>query len=142
MTNRGTVTGDFTTVFEIRSTIGQAGRTASGVIRGEYKGACPRGFVPGDLVINLQRENWTQKRRVDAADVIAVPAALDLRQAAMLRINPPTALLLLTDIVALACEADIEPRQRTAPRRIAAALAGRTTRCRSGVSLARRQSPR
>jgi len=31
---------------------------------------------PGDLVINLQRENWTQKRRVDAADVIAVPAAL------------------------------------------------------------------
>src|SRR5512132_2361670 len=56
---------------------------------------------PGDLVINLQRENWTQKRRVDAADVIAVPAALDLRQAAMLRINPPTALLLLTDIVDL-----------------------------------------
>jgi trans-2-enoyl-CoA reductase len=56
---------------------------------------------PGDLVINLQRENWTQKRRVGAADVIAVPAALDLRQAAMLRINPPTALLLLTDIVDL-----------------------------------------
>ncbi len=56
---------------------------------------------PGDLVINLQRENWTQRRRVDAADVIPVPAALDLRQAAMLRINPPTALLLLTDIVEL-----------------------------------------
>ena len=56
---------------------------------------------PGDLVINLQRENWTQRRRVDAADVIAVPAGLDLRQAAMLRINPPTALLLLTDIVDL-----------------------------------------
>jgi NADPH:quinone reductase-like Zn-dependent oxidoreductase len=30
-----------------------------------------------------------------------VPAALDLHQAAMLRINPPTALLLLTDIVEL-----------------------------------------
>jgi NADPH:quinone reductase-like Zn-dependent oxidoreductase len=56
---------------------------------------------PGDLVINLQRENWAQKRRVKADDVIAVPASLDLRQAAMLRINPPTALLLLTDIVAL-----------------------------------------
>jgi mitochondrial enoyl-[acyl-carrier protein] reductase / trans-2-enoyl-CoA reductase len=56
---------------------------------------------PGDLVINLQRENWTQRRRVDAADVIPVPAGLDLRQAAMLRINPPTALLLLTDIVDL-----------------------------------------
>ena len=56
---------------------------------------------PGDLVINLQRENWTQKRRVKGDDVIAVPAKMDLRQAAMLRINPPTALLLLTDIVQL-----------------------------------------
>ncbi len=56
---------------------------------------------PGDLVINLQRENWTQKRRVNGDDVIPVPAKMDLRQAAMLRINPPTALLLLTDIVQL-----------------------------------------
>ena len=56
---------------------------------------------PGDLVINLQRENWTQKRRVKADDVIPVPAKMDLKQAAMLRINPPTALLLLTDLVEL-----------------------------------------
>lgn len=56
---------------------------------------------PGDLVINLQRENWAQRRRVKAADVIAVPPRLDPRQAAMLRINPATALLLLTDVVAL-----------------------------------------
>jgi NADPH:quinone reductase-like Zn-dependent oxidoreductase len=56
---------------------------------------------PGDLVINLQRENWAQKRRVKADDVIAVPPGLAIPQAAMLRINPPTALLLLTDIVAL-----------------------------------------
>jgi len=55
----------------------------------------------GDLVINLQRENWAQRRRVKAADVIPVPSGLDLRQAAMLRINPATALLLLTDVVAL-----------------------------------------
>jgi mitochondrial enoyl-[acyl-carrier protein] reductase / trans-2-enoyl-CoA reductase len=54
---------------------------------------------PGDLVINLQRENWTERRRVKANDVIAVPGKMDLRQAAMLRINPATALLLLTDIV-------------------------------------------
>src|SRR5204862_7041096 len=33
---------------------------------------------PGDLVINLQRENWTQRRRVKGADVIAVPSKLDL----------------------------------------------------------------
>jgi NADPH:quinone reductase-like Zn-dependent oxidoreductase len=56
---------------------------------------------PGDLVINLQRENWAQRRRVKADDVIPVPANLPLRQAAMLRINPATALLLLTDLVEL-----------------------------------------
>src|SRR5260370_11244731 len=56
---------------------------------------------PGDLVINLQRENWTQRRRVAGDDVIPVPVGVDLLQAAMLRINPPTALLLLTDVVEL-----------------------------------------
>src|SRR5687767_14104066 len=55
----------------------------------------------GDLVINLQRENWTQKRRVKVDDVIPVPAGMDLQQAAMLRINPPTALLMLADLVDL-----------------------------------------
>jgi mitochondrial enoyl-[acyl-carrier protein] reductase / trans-2-enoyl-CoA reductase len=57
---------------------------------------------PGDLVINMQRENWTQRRRVRAEDAVAIPPGLDLAQAAMLRINPPTALLLLEDPVALA----------------------------------------
>lgn len=56
---------------------------------------------PGELVINLQRENWTQRRRVPGDDVIPLPPGIDLRQAAMVRINPPTALLLLTDIVDL-----------------------------------------
>jgi NADPH:quinone reductase-like Zn-dependent oxidoreductase len=56
---------------------------------------------PGDRVINLQRDNWTQRRRVKGDDVIPVPAGLDDHQAAMLRINPPTALLLLSDLVAL-----------------------------------------
>src|SRR5690348_12639291 len=35
---------------------------------------------PGDLVINLQRENWAQRRRVKGDDVIAVPPRIDLRQ--------------------------------------------------------------
>jgi len=56
---------------------------------------------PGDLVINRQRENWAQRRRGKGEDGIPVPSRMDLRQAAMLRINPPTALLLLTDIVTL-----------------------------------------
>ena len=57
---------------------------------------------PGDLVLNMQRENWAQRRRVAEADAIPVPAGLDLAQAAMLRINPATAQLLLDDHVALA----------------------------------------
>ncbi len=56
---------------------------------------------PGDLVINLQRENWAQRRRVKGDDVIPVPAAIDPLQGAMLRINPATALLLLADVVDL-----------------------------------------
>lgn len=57
----------------------------------------------GDLVINLQRENWAQQRLVRGEDVIALPAGIDPLQAAMIRINPPTALLLLSDV------ADIGP---------------------------------
>jgi NADPH:quinone reductase-like Zn-dependent oxidoreductase len=56
---------------------------------------------PGDLVINMQRENWTQRRRIAAEGSIPLPAGLDLAQAAMLRINPATAQLLLEDHVAL-----------------------------------------
>src|SRR5579864_756048 len=56
---------------------------------------------PGDLIINLQRENWTQKRKVKGGDAIPLPAGIDLRQAAMVRINPPTAQLMLSDFVDL-----------------------------------------
>ena len=55
----------------------------------------------GDLVINLQRENWAQKRRVAGDDAIPLPPGIDLKQAAMVRINPPTALLMLSDFVKL-----------------------------------------
>ena len=72
---------------------------------------------PGDLVINLQRENWTQKRRVKGDDVIAVPTGIDIQQAAMLRINPPTALLLLTDIVDLEAGRLGHPERRQLRRR-------------------------
>jgi NADPH:quinone reductase-like Zn-dependent oxidoreductase len=56
----------------------------------------------GDLVINMQRENWAQHRRIAEKDAIPIPPGLDLAQAAMLRINPATAQLLLEDHVALA----------------------------------------
>jgi NADPH:quinone reductase-like Zn-dependent oxidoreductase len=55
----------------------------------------------GDLVINLQRENWVQRRKVKGDDAIPLPPGIDLRQAAMVRINPPTAQLMLSDFVEL-----------------------------------------
>ncbi len=64
-------------------------------------GAAVRHVGPGDLVINLQRENWTQRRKVRGDDAIPLPAGIDLRQAAMVRINPPTAMLMLSDFVDL-----------------------------------------
>ena len=64
-------------------------------------GASVSHVAPGDLVINLQRENWAQRRRVKGDDVIAIAPGTDVLQGAMLRINPPTALLLLSDIVEL-----------------------------------------
>jgi mitochondrial enoyl-[acyl-carrier protein] reductase / trans-2-enoyl-CoA reductase len=64
-------------------------------------GAAVTHVKPGDLVINLQRENWAQQRRVKGDDAIPLPAGIDLRQAAMVRINPPTAELMLSDFVTL-----------------------------------------
>ena len=64
-------------------------------------GAAVTHVKTGDLVINLQRENWTQRRRVKGDDAIPLPPGIDLRQAAMVRINPPTAQLILSDFVEL-----------------------------------------
>ena len=80
-------------------------RTAPGaecVGRVTAVGAAVSHVKPGDLVINLQRENWAQRRKVKGDDAIPLPAGIDLRQAAMVRINPPTALLMLSDFVDLA----------------------------------------
>lgn len=41
--------------------------------------------APGDLVIDPQRENWGQRRRVRGDDVIRLPDGINVRQAAMVR---------------------------------------------------------
>jgi mitochondrial enoyl-[acyl-carrier protein] reductase / trans-2-enoyl-CoA reductase len=64
-------------------------------------GAAVSNIRPGDLVIHMQRENWVQRRRIRATEAIRLPAGFDPAQAAMLRINPATALLLLEDHVDL-----------------------------------------
>ncbi|MFQ6017044.1 MAG: zinc-dependent alcohol dehydrogenase family protein [Kiloniellaceae bacterium] len=55
----------------------------------------------GDRVIHLGRDNWTQKRKVKADQVIKVPDTGDVLQLAMLKVNPATALLMLRTYVDL-----------------------------------------
>jgi NADPH:quinone reductase-like Zn-dependent oxidoreductase len=56
---------------------------------------------PGDLVINLGVQNWAQRRRVKGLDVVRMPPNVDIRQAAMAKINPATAMFLLADVIDL-----------------------------------------
>ncbi|MBT5267582.1 MAG: zinc-dependent alcohol dehydrogenase family protein [Rhodospirillaceae bacterium] len=59
-------------------------------------------FVPGDKVMSLNRTNWTQQLLLTEAQVIRMPAEIDLEQAAMLKVNAATSLLMLRDYVTLA----------------------------------------
>ena len=74
---------------------------AEGIGRVVKVGSGVTDLKPGDRIISLLRENWTQRRRIPADQAIKVRNDIPLAQAAMLRINPPTALLLLEDIVDL-----------------------------------------
>ena len=55
----------------------------------------------GDHVINLLRENWVQQRLVPAGELVRITPGIDPLQAAMLRINPPTAAVLIEDFARL-----------------------------------------
>ena len=57
---------------------------------------------PGDLVVPLDRDNWVQRKVTKASRLIKVPAGVDPLQAAMLKVNPPTAWLMMTKYVDLA----------------------------------------
>ena len=56
----------------------------------------------GDLAIPLDRENWVQRKVAKASRVIKAPAGVDPLQLAMLKVNPPTAWLMMTKYVHLA----------------------------------------
>jgi len=55
----------------------------------------------GDLVLSLERRNWTQRLLLNVQQVIKLPSAIDIQQAAMLKVNPATALKMLDDYVDL-----------------------------------------
>lgn len=71
---------------------------AEGVGVVEAAGSDVATVSPGDLVLPLSRGNWSRYRLLDAQEVVQVPAGIEPCQAAMLRINPMTALLLLKDV--------------------------------------------
>ncbi|CAN5398945.1 zinc-dependent alcohol dehydrogenase family protein [soil metagenome] len=59
------------------------------------------GYAIGELVVPLSFGNWAQSKVTAADQVLRLPAAIDLSQAAMLSINPPTAWAMLEDFVTL-----------------------------------------
>lgn len=56
---------------------------------------------PGDHVIVMSRANWAELVEEDAASIIRIPKSLAWRDAAQLKINPPTAKMMLTDYMEL-----------------------------------------
>jgi mitochondrial enoyl-[acyl-carrier protein] reductase / trans-2-enoyl-CoA reductase len=57
----------------------------------------------GDKVMSLYRANWSQRLRLKETEVVRLPDEIDLEQAAMLKVNAATALLMLEKYV------DLEP---------------------------------
>ncbi len=72
-----------------------------GVGRVAGLGRAVRGFVLGDLVLPMARASWTSHLTVAATRAVKLPPSLDVFQAAMLAVNPPSALGMLEDFVAL-----------------------------------------
>jgi NADPH:quinone reductase-like Zn-dependent oxidoreductase len=70
---------------------------AEGVGIVEETGRAAETVKAGDIVLPLTRGNWCRFRIVEESDVIVLPARFDLDQAAMMRINPLTARLLIEE---------------------------------------------
>ena len=65
-------------------------------------GSAVRDLAPGDLVMSLGRANWAERIVLKADHVIKAPAGIDVAQLSMLKVNPATALMMLTNYVTLA----------------------------------------
>lgn len=64
-------------------------------------GAGVTGLAEGDPVMIFGRANWVERVCLDAGLVFKLPPELDIVQAAMMKANPASALLMLRDYVAL-----------------------------------------
>jgi len=79
---------------------GTPGIEGAGVV--EECGASVTGFTPGDAVLLPHRFGaWREAGNTNANDLLKIGPDVPLEQAAMLRINPATALVMLRDFVPL-----------------------------------------
>ncbi len=73
-----------------------------GVGRVEAVGAAVQNVKPGDVVLlPVGVGTWREKLLAPAARLFPMPGNADIQQLSMLSINPPTALLLLRDVIEL-----------------------------------------
>lgn len=72
-----------------------------GVGRIEAVGEGVTNVQVGRLVMPLPSSTWQERLRVKAAEVLPLPDGIDIEQAAMLKVNPATAELLLSSVVDL-----------------------------------------
>lgn len=64
-------------------------------------GAGVKDLTVGDLVMSLHRANWSQSLTVPATALVKLPPEIDPEQAAMMKVNAATALLMLKSYVTL-----------------------------------------
>lgn len=74
------------------------GIEGAGIVEAAGEGA---GLEPGDHVIVLTRANWAELIEESANALVRIPKSLGWRDAAQLKVNPPTALRMLKDYKAL-----------------------------------------
>jgi NADPH:quinone reductase-like Zn-dependent oxidoreductase len=92
-----TISGGYAVRPALPATLG-----AEAVGRIESVGSAVEDVAPGQRAIPLARDNWCQRRRLPAAQVLRVPDDADPLQLAMLKVNPATALMMLRNYVELA----------------------------------------
>ncbi len=88
--------GRYGTLPKLPSTIGmEAAGTVTAV------GSSVKEITSGDRVVLLGNQNWAERRKLPVSAVHKIPADSDLMQMSMLKVNPTTAHLLLSEFVKL-----------------------------------------
>ena len=90
------IEGNYASIPETPSPLG-----IEGVGRVTALGAGVRDLAVGDLVMSLHRANWSQRLTVPAAALLKLPNKIDPEQAAMMKVNAATAMLMLESYVPL-----------------------------------------